>query len=72
MRGYTILFTDDATKEQMDNYKQRIQGSGGSIKHEYGSLKGVSVTLPNDHVQSLANDPIVNIMEVDSAVTTQG
>ncbi|CAE6443812.1 unnamed protein product [Rhizoctonia solani] len=70
MKSYTILFVDEATKGQMDDYKQTIQKSGGSIKHEYGSLKGVSVTLPDDHAQSLANDPIVDIMEPDTVVTT--
>ncbi|EUC55097.1 protease inhibitor, putative, partial [Rhizoctonia solani AG-3 Rhs1AP] len=72
MKSYTILFVDEATKGQMDNYKQNIQKSGGSIKHEYDSLKGVTAILPEDRVQPLANDPIVSIMEADTVATTQG
>ncbi|CAE6458828.1 unnamed protein product [Rhizoctonia solani] len=72
MKSYTILFIDEATKGQMEKYKERIQECGGSIKHEYGAVKGVTVILPEDRVQPLANDPIVSMMEADTVATIQG
>ncbi|CAE6408654.1 unnamed protein product [Rhizoctonia solani] len=72
MKSYIIMFTEEATKEEMDGYKRRIRESGGSVKYEYDSIKGVAVSMPDDYVQTFANDPIVDVMEADSIVTTQG
>ncbi|KAJ1311276.1 hypothetical protein OPQ81_009774 [Rhizoctonia solani] len=71
MKSYVVMFTESATKEEMENYKHRVQEMGGSIKYEYDLIKGMAVSMPDDHVQSFAADPIVSTMEADGIVTTQ-
>ncbi|CAE6455687.1 unnamed protein product [Rhizoctonia solani] len=71
MKTYMVMFTESTTKEQMENYKHRVQESGGSIKYEYDIIKGMAVNMPDDYVQSFASDPIVSTMEADGIATTQ-
>ncbi|QRW19181.1 hypothetical protein RhiXN_00587 [Rhizoctonia solani] len=57
------MFTEAASKGDIENYKHRVQESGGSIKYHYDIIKGIAITMPDDHVQSFANDPIVSTMD---------
>ncbi|KEP54107.1 hypothetical protein V565_021850 [Rhizoctonia solani 123E] len=64
MKSFIIMFTEEATKVEMDGYKRKIRESGGSIKYEYDSIKGVAVIMPDDYVQTFANDPIVDVIGI--------
>ncbi|ELU41822.1 peptidase inhibitor i9 domain-containing protein [Rhizoctonia solani AG-1 IA] len=72
MKDYIVMFTEAASKGDIENYKHRVQESaGGSIKYHYDIIKGIAITMPDDHVQSFANDPIVSTMESDGVATIQ-
>ncbi|CAE6411706.1 unnamed protein product [Rhizoctonia solani] len=65
------MFTDSASKEEMDNYKHKIQESGGLIKYDYDIIKGIAVNVPDGFMESFANDPIVSTMELDGVASIQ-
>ncbi|KAH7334947.1 proteinase inhibitor, propeptide [Rhizoctonia solani] len=72
MKCYVVLFKESTTKEQIEDYVNRIQESGGKIKYDYSDLmKAVAVWVPDDSVQSFTVDPIVDSMEPDGVATTQ-
>ncbi|CAE7230045.1 unnamed protein product [Rhizoctonia solani] len=71
MPDYIVMFTEEATKDEIESYKQRVRDNGGSIKYEYDIIKGIAVSMPTDYVQSFANDRIVSTMEADGIATTQ-
>ncbi|KAH7344844.1 hypothetical protein B0J17DRAFT_624129 [Rhizoctonia solani] len=58
MKDYIVMFTESATKEEMESYKHKVQESGGSIKYEYDIIKGIAVSMPDNYVQSFSSDPI--------------
>ncbi|CAE6464893.1 unnamed protein product [Rhizoctonia solani] len=60
MKSYIVMFTPDASKDQMENYKHKVQESGGSVKYEYDIIKGMAVSMPDSHVQLFSSDPIVS------------
>ncbi|CAE6466578.1 unnamed protein product [Rhizoctonia solani] len=63
MPDYIVMFTEEATKDEIESYKQRVRDNGGSIKYEYDIIKGIAVSMPTDYVQSFANDRIVSTMD---------
>ncbi|KAG8703436.1 hypothetical protein FRC11_010718 [Ceratobasidium sp. 423] len=65
------MFKESATKEDMVNYKHKIQKSSGVVKYEYDIIKGMAVSIPEDFIQSFASDPIVSSMEDDRIATIQ-
>ncbi|KDN42368.1 hypothetical protein RSAG8_06859, partial [Rhizoctonia solani AG-8 WAC10335] len=73
MKCYIVMFKESATKAGIDDYLNRVQESGGKIKYDYSDLmKAVAVWLPDDVVQSFADNLMVDHMEPDGVATTQG
>ncbi|CAE6515374.1 unnamed protein product [Rhizoctonia solani] len=72
MKCYVVVFKESATKEEIEDYINRVQESGGKIKYDYSDLmKAMAVYVPHVSVQSFTNDPIVDSMEPDGVATTQ-
>ncbi|CCO27011.1 hypothetical protein BN14_01044 [Rhizoctonia solani AG-1 IB] len=62
---------NSASKEEMDNYKHKVQESGGSIKYEYDIIKGMAISVSDGFAQSFASDPVVSTMELDGVASIQ-
>ncbi|ELU42172.1 peptidase inhibitor i9 domain-containing protein [Rhizoctonia solani AG-1 IA] len=72
MKVYIVMFKESATKDQIENYMNRIREDGGKIKYDYSELmKAVAIWVADDLVKSFASDPLVESMELDQVASTQ-
>ncbi|QRW25521.1 peptidase inhibitor i9 [Rhizoctonia solani] len=71
------MFKESATKDQIENYMNRIREDGGKVKYDYSELmKAVAIWVADDLVKSFASDPLVESMEIgflelDQVASTQ-
>ncbi|CAG8610289.1 2597_t:CDS:1 [Paraglomus occultum] len=63
---YIIVLKDDATPEDLEKFEAHIINSGGKIVHRYTEvLKGFAVSMPEDVVMTMKDDPSVDSIELD-------
>ncbi|CAG8624336.1 5892_t:CDS:2 [Paraglomus brasilianum] len=66
---YIIVLKNDATPEDLEKFEANIISSGGKIIHRYTEvLKGFAVTMPEDVVMTMKDDPSVDSVELDQPV----
>ncbi|KAH7100769.1 hypothetical protein BKA62DRAFT_705578 [Auriculariales sp. MPI-PUGE-AT-0066] len=73
--NFIVVFKDNATPEQIAQYKEQVNGGGGEVTHEYGTvLKGFAAKLTSEQFSSftsLVDDGPIKYIEPDGVVTTQ-
>ncbi|CEL56493.1 hypothetical protein RSOLAG1IB_07842 [Rhizoctonia solani AG-1 IB] len=73
MKVYMILFKETVTDDEIADYTNKLEESGGRLKYDYSPLmKAMAAWIPDDCIQSFSRDPIVESMEPDGIATTQG
>ncbi|KAH9479834.1 Serine proteinase inhibitor IA-1 [Psilocybe cubensis] len=73
---YIVVFKDDVTKEQIDQYVKEVQQAGGELKTRFdedgGILNGFAAKIPDSYLQSLQSfTDVISYIEPDGVVTTQ-
>ncbi|KAG8902878.1 hypothetical protein FRB99_004006 [Tulasnella sp. 403] len=70
--NFIVVFKDHATHQQIDEYCDRVNNTGGQVKHRYKDiLKGFSAKMELHHLQSLQGDDIIAYVEPDQEVSIQ-
>ncbi|KAF8973292.1 hypothetical protein BDZ97DRAFT_1912844 [Flammula alnicola] len=68
---YIVVFKDNVTEEQIEQYVKDINNNGGEVVHRYNSiLNGFSAAIPDHFLSSLQGSDIIEYIEPDSVVTT--
>ncbi|TFK64524.1 hypothetical protein BDN72DRAFT_846510 [Pluteus cervinus] len=69
---YIVMFKNWATPAQIQQYIDEVNNSGGQVTHEYSIIKAFAGVIPDHFLQTLRLDSIIESIEQDSLVTTQG
>ncbi|KAF8200831.1 hypothetical protein BJ912DRAFT_947342 [Pholiota molesta] len=57
---YIVVFKDDATPEQVEQYAKDVTRNGGEIFHRYSDvLNGFSAAIPDQFLSSLKESDII-------------
>ncbi|GLB37106.1 putative proteinase A inhibitor 1 [Lyophyllum shimeji] len=68
---YIVVFKEHATQDQIDEYANKVNTSGGSVTNRYDNvLKGFAAAIPDTFLQSLQGEDIIDYIEPDGVVTT--
>ncbi|KAF8070181.1 protease propeptide/inhibitor [Lyophyllum atratum] len=68
---YIVVFKDNATQEQINAYANNVDSNGGTVMNRYSdALKGFAAVIPEQFLQSLQGDDIIDYIEPDGVVTT--
>ncbi|KAI0355655.1 protease propeptide/inhibitor [Trametes cingulata] len=73
--NYIVVFKDHVPQSEIDKYANEVNQNGGNVGQRYDNvLKGFSATIPESYLQRLQSfqDSIIDYIEPDSIVTTQG
>lgn len=71
--NFIVTFKKDTPQDVIDKHIEEAKSKGCTIKHVYKtSLKGYSVSVPDDAVNALSAHEQVDAIEADGEVTTQG
>ncbi|CAO3636698.1 unnamed protein product [Mucor hiemalis] len=72
--NYIVTFKHDTPEDVIEQEAKKVEQSGCTIKHRYNAaIKGFSVEVPDDSVQTLSlTSPHIQGVEADGVVTTQG
>lgn len=67
---YIVVFKKDGHHDHaINNAKALITAGGGVIGQNLDIINGIAVTLPDDLLSSLVNNPCINYIEPDGVVT---
>ncbi|KAF7428137.1 hypothetical protein PC9H_007356 [Pleurotus ostreatus] len=72
---FIILFKPHVSLPEVKEYAKQILHQGGEITHEFDFIKGFAAALTDQSLQtlqSLRDNDIVDSIEPDQRVTTQG
>jgi len=70
-KSYIIMFKDDITPEALAKIEERLISAGGQITHRYTTVfKGCAVSIPEDAVMAMEDDPSIYSIEADQQVHT--
>ncbi|KAI8366639.1 uncharacterized protein BYT42DRAFT_587317 [Radiomyces spectabilis] len=69
-----VTFKFDTPDAVIEEHVRATEANGGIIKHRYNAaIKGYSVEIPDDAVQSFSfDDAAIDAVEADGELTTQG
>ncbi|PFH47546.1 hypothetical protein AMATHDRAFT_67561 [Amanita thiersii Skay4041] len=69
---FIVVFKPHVTKEQVEEYAQKVNDNGGDVTHRYDNvLNGFAATLPDNFMQNLQGDDLIDYIEPDGFVTIQ-
>ncbi|KAJ8514448.1 hypothetical protein ONZ45_g8013 [Pleurotus djamor] len=66
---FIVVFKEHATPEQIQEYVDKVNSTGGKVTNNYGS--GFAAELEPSHLTNFQGDDIIDYVEPDSIVTTQ-
>ncbi|PAV18998.1 protease propeptide inhibitor [Pyrrhoderma noxium] len=72
--NYIVVFQDDVTSEQINNYAEQVEKDGGNIKERFDPiLNGFSASIADATFQSFQSlqGSVIKYIEPDQTVTTQ-
>ncbi|KAG2184751.1 hypothetical protein INT43_000664 [Umbelopsis isabellina] len=71
--NFIVTFKKDTPQDVIDQHMEEAKSKGCDIKHVYkSSIKGYSVSVPDDSVGALSTHDKIDAIEADGEVTTQG
>ena len=71
--NFIVTFKKDTPQDVIDQHMEEAKSKGCTINHVYKhSIKGYSVSVPDDAVGALSTQDHVDAIEADGEVTSQG
>ncbi|KAF5320931.1 hypothetical protein D9619_001802 [Psilocybe cf. subviscida] len=70
---YIVVFKDEATPQQVEQYVKDVNNNGGHVSQRYdgGILNGFAASIPDSFLSHLQSSDAVAYIELDGVVTTQ-